>query len=192
MKTLRRGSVSNSQPRRDWTSRSVDRTHCARTCSPARFSFVLRAHSGGYTVSARNWIEAERARCRRPITPDEVPGLVALGDELRRLRRDVAGLARPQLAVRAQISVRTVEQIELGIRRTRRSTLERVVGGLTGDVVGRGKKCDTLVERLVDLAGPALAPESHYRDRVERRRRRRWAKRYRRPATIRIDRREGP
>jgi hypothetical protein len=62
-----------------------------------------------------NWIEAERSRTRRPITSDEVPDLETMGDELRRLRSNVAGLSRPALSIRAQISVRQIEQIERAI-----------------------------------------------------------------------------
>jgi predicted transcriptional regulator len=50
-----------------------------------------------------------------------------MGDELRRLRREVAGLSRVRLGVLAEMSGRHIEQIERGIRRTRRSTLERIV-----------------------------------------------------------------
>ncbi len=48
-------------------------------------------------------IEAERARCRRPITADEVTGLKTLGDELRRLRSNVAP-SEPKSAVRPENS----------------------------------------------------------------------------------------
>jgi hypothetical protein len=122
-----------------------------------------------------SWIEAERARSRRPITDDEVPGLEALGDELRRLRWTVARLHRPVLAIRAQISVRQIEQIERAIRRTRRSTLERIVAALVKVEPDLGEPA-ALVARLTELAGIGLAPESEYRERVERRRRRRWRK----------------
>jgi hypothetical protein len=124
-----------------------------------------------------SWIEAERARCRRPITADEVAGLEALGDELRRLRWKVARVARPALAVRAQVSIRQIEQIEQAIRRTRRSTLERIAAALVEMKPELGEAAD-LVERLIELAGPGLAPESAYRERVERRRRRRWRKKW--------------
>jgi len=124
-----------------------------------------------------SWLEAERARSRRPITADEVPGLEALGDELRRLRWDVARLHRPLLAIRAQISVRQIEQIERAIRRTRRSTLERIVVALVKVEPDLGKPA-ALVAQLTELAGIGLAPESEYRERVERRRRRRWRKKW--------------
>ncbi len=59
----------------------------------------------------KRWLAAERARTRRPITAGEVPGLEALGVKLRRLREDAAQLTRPALSVRAEISVRQIEQI---------------------------------------------------------------------------------
>ena len=37
----------------------------------------------------------------------------------------------------------------------------------------------TLTDQLCELAGAALAPESVYRDRVEKRRKARWAQRHR-------------
>jgi hypothetical protein len=124
-----------------------------------------------------SWIEAERGRCRRPITADEVASLEALGNELRCLRWTVAQLHRPALAVRAQISVRQIEQIERAIRRTRRSTLERIVAALVKVEPDLGEPA-ALVARLTELAGIGLAPESEYRERVERRRRRRWRKKW--------------
>lgn len=125
-----------------------------------------------------SWIEAERARCRRPIMADEVAGLEALGEELRRLRWKVARVARPRLAVRAQVSIRQIEQIEQAIRRTRRSTLERIAAALVEMKPELGD-ASALAERLAELAGPGLAPESAYRERVEKRRKARWAKRER-------------
>lgn len=121
------------------------------------------------------WIEAERARCRRPIASEEVAGLRALGDEIRRLRGQVARVARPRLAVRSEVSIRQLEQIEQAIRRTRRSTLARIAGALVELEPSIGT-ADELVARLVALAGPALAPESDYHERVEKRRRSRWAR----------------
>ena len=126
-------------------------------------------------MSETSWIEAERARCRRPITPDEVAGLEALGHALRWYRWRVARLTRSDLAVRSELSVRQIEQIERGIRRTRRSTLERIAAVLAATVPELGEASD-LADGLAELAGPALAPESIYRDRVEKRRKARNAK----------------
>lgn len=120
-----------------------------------------------------SWIEAERARCRRPIKPEEVPGLEALGAELRRLRWTVARLSRPALAVRAQVSVRQIEQVEQAIRRTRRSTLDRIAAALVKVRPDMGEAA-ALADRLAALAGPGLAPESDHRERVEKRRKARW------------------
>jgi hypothetical protein len=129
-------------------------------------------------MSASDWIETERTRSRRPITADEVPGLEALGDELRRLRWTVARLSRPALSVRAEVSVRQIEQIEQAIRRTRRSTLARIAAALVKVKPEMGD-ANAIVSSLVTLAGPVLAPESIHRDRVEKRRKARWAKRHR-------------
>jgi hypothetical protein len=128
-------------------------------------------------VGGSNWIEAERARTRRPIDANEGSGLEAFGDELHRLRWTVARIHRPALAIRAQISVRQIEQIERAIRRTRRSTLERIVAALVSVEPDLGEPA-ALVARLTELAGIGLAPESEYRERVERRRRRRWRKKW--------------
>jgi transcriptional regulator with XRE-family HTH domain len=126
------------------------------------------------------WVEAERARCPRALSrPDEVAGLEALGDELRQLRWNVAGLARLALAVRAEISVRQIEQIERAIRRTRRSTLERIASALVNVKPDLGDPA-ALVSRLSSLAGSGLAPESEYRERVEKRRKARWKRMERR------------
>jgi hypothetical protein len=105
-----------------------------------------------------------------------VPDLETMGDELRRLRSNVAGLSRPALSIRAQISVRQIEQIERAIRRTRRSTLDRITAALVIENPEMGDS-SALVENLVELAGIGLAPESDYRDRIERRRKRRWSRR---------------
>jgi hypothetical protein len=125
------------------------------------------------------WIRAERARCRRPIADEEVAQLQALGDEIRRLRWRVANVSRSRLAIRAEVSVRQLEQIEQAIRRTRRSTLTRIAGALVEIQPDIGA-ADELVEHLADLAGAALAPESDYRERVDKRRRARWARLHRR------------
>ena len=124
-------------------------------------------------MTAVPWIEAERARCRRPITPEEVPGLEALGAELRRLRRTAARVARPRLAVHAQVSIRQIEQIERAIRRTRRSTLNRIAAALVELQPDLGH-ADDLAAHLASLAGTGLAPESRYAARVEKRRKARW------------------
>ena len=134
-------------------------------------------------MSELSWIEAERARCRRPITADEVVGLEALGSELRRLRREVAGISRARLGVLAEVSSRQLEQIERGIRRTRRSTLKRIARVLVEGrpdlhIPGCSDLSDPvrIARHLAELAGPGLAPESIYRARVDKRRKARNAK----------------
>jgi hypothetical protein len=103
----------------------------------------------------------------------------ALGNELRRLRREVAGLSRARLGVSAEMSSRQIEQIERAIRRTRRSTLERIVAALVKAKPDLGDPA-ALLERLLSLAGASLAPESQYRERVEKRRKARWKRMKRR------------
>lgn len=113
------------------------------------------------------------SECRRPIEDAEVDYLLELGENVRFLRED-AGLSRRELAWQAFVHPSTIERIEYGTRRTRRSTLERIAAALVealglddGEAVG-------LVEYLVELAGPALAPESDHADRIVRRRTKRW------------------
>jgi DNA-binding XRE family transcriptional regulator len=80
---------------------------------------------------------------------------------MRDLRHD-ARLSRITLAETAELSESTIERIEGATRRTRRTTLGRIACVLHANA-----------EELVDLAGPALAPESLYAERVARRRARR-------------------
>ncbi len=84
------------------------------------------------------------------------------------------------------MSGRQIEQIERGIRRTRRSTLERIAFALVEGQPALGIEghpelgdADVLVAHLVGLAGNGLAPESEYRKRVEKRRKARWARAHR-------------
>ena len=83
------------------------------------------------------------------------------------------------------MSGRQIEQIERGIRRTRRSTLKRIAAALVGVEPELGD-VNALVEQLVELAGAGLAPESDYRYRVERRRERRWSRRHTRRIVYRF------
>jgi transcriptional regulator with XRE-family HTH domain len=112
----------------------------------------------------------------RPI-PEEVPYLAQLGDHLRRLRLD-AGLAQWAMADLAVLAPRHIRRLERGECRTRRSTLERIANALA-DVNPDLGPADQLIDRLVELAGPALAPESPYADRIARRRARRVRKKER-------------
>jgi transcriptional regulator with XRE-family HTH domain len=108
-----------------------------------------------------------RAAALRPIEDAEIPYLEALGERLKRARcsRDVTQV---ELGKAAQLSVSTIQRIEAGTRRTRRSTLERIAEAL-GD--------PQLADVLADLAGPALSPESPYAERIARRRGRRHRRR---------------
>lgn len=110
----------------------------------------------------------ETAWCRRPITSAEVPYLATAGARLRAARVE-SGLLIREVAERAAIGANHVSAIERGKRRTRRSTLARIVTVLVDDDDNRRR----LLAELVDLAGPALAPESAYQERVAKRRRER-------------------
>jgi transcriptional regulator with XRE-family HTH domain len=104
--------------------------------------------------------------CRRPIRPEEIPDLLRLARLLSETRR-AAGLTRSQVARAASLSVRHVQRLEDGGRRTRTSTLERLALALDPD------KADLLLRSLIHAAGQALAPESLHAERVARRRARR-------------------
>jgi hypothetical protein len=80
-----------------------------------------------------------------------------------------------RLAVESQTSIR---QIERAIRRTRRNTLDRIVAALVTAKPCLGDRA-ALVHRLSRRAGIGLAPESEYRERVENRRKARWAMQHR-------------
>jgi transcriptional regulator with XRE-family HTH domain len=108
---------------------------------------------------------------RRPIRDDERPYLLAMGAALRAARVD-AGLPVSQLSERCGVDRWHLDDLERGRRRTRASTLERICGALTAGDSER----DQLHAQLVALAGPGLAPESQYADRIARRRLRREAK----------------
>lgn len=125
------------------------------------------------------------SQSRIPITDEERPYLEALGAEVRALRlgshptaeermlRQARGrvvrqpdqLRQVELANRSDLSAYQVGQIERGRRRTRRSTLQRIVAALVDEDL-----VEEVVDGLVEIAGPALAPESIHADRVARRR----------------------
>lgn len=105
---------------------------------------------------------------RRPIRAFERPHLARLGRYLSGLRR-TAGLTQDELALAAGLTRVHVSRIETGARRTRRSTLHRIACVLVVDNPELGP-VDVLLEDMVALAGPALAEESAYRERVGRRR----------------------
>ena len=121
----------------------------------------------------------------RPITDAERPHLAALGAELRSLRhaarptdeeralRRARGkierlpdlVRQSELAARAELGCTHISDLERGRYRTRRSTLRRIVAALVDEDL-----VEEIVDGLVEIAGPALAPESMYADRVARRR----------------------
>lgn len=108
---------------------------------------------------------------RRPIEEWEVAHLLELGSALRHLREHV-GLSRAALADATGLNPRSISRIEAGERRTRRSTLTRLLVALISEDAGLGS-FDCLLEGLVRRAGPALALESPHQDRIEARRVRR-------------------
>jgi transcriptional regulator with XRE-family HTH domain len=112
--------------------------------------------------------DRERATSRRPVESWEVPDLERLGVGLRMVRR-LTGLSQVDLAIKTQMSPSTVSRIELGIRRTRASTLRRLAESLVNAAPRLGT-VDRVAEDLVMLAGDSLAPESPYRERIEWRR----------------------
>lgn len=107
----------------------------------------------------------------REIEDFERPYLLALGSALRSLRRH-AGLTQAAVAEFTGMNLRSIGRIEAGHRRTRRSTLTRILNVLLNEDPSLGD-LDQLLEGLIRRAGPALAPESAYEERVEATRRRR-------------------
>lgn len=108
---------------------------------------------------------------RRPIRQEETFNLKQLGREVRAFRRRV-GLSQQQLADRALLHKSALSWIETGQRRTRASTLRRIAQALVNS--GAHVDVEHLVSAFVDRAGDALAPESDYAERVDRRRRERF------------------
>jgi transcriptional regulator with XRE-family HTH domain len=105
-------------------------------------------------------------RCARPIGDLEGVYLMRLGEALRSLRV-ASGLTRSELAYGALLSPGHVVKLELGYRRTRRSTLTRIVEVLVEVDPDLGSP-DDLVDRLCEVAGPALAPETAFSRQVAR------------------------
>jgi transcriptional regulator with XRE-family HTH domain len=113
---------------------------------------------------------------RRPLEAWESPLLHALGRELRELRLQ-AGLTQATAAWRAQLGERSLRRIEAGQRRTRSSTLQRLLQAF--EVVD----VDLALQGLLAVAGAALAPESGHPARIAVRRARRHRKAARRFVT---------
>jgi transcriptional regulator with XRE-family HTH domain len=97
---------------------------------------------------------------RRPIQDSERSHLASLACALSDLRI-AQGLSVRGLAAAAELSPSQLSRIERGLRRTRATTLARVAEALG--------QPDVLAD-LIRLAGPALAPESDYAERITRRR----------------------
>jgi len=154
----------------------VDRGACAcllGPCSRAQWiegARIVLSAAGGHVIS-RSTRERVRRESRRPIEEWEVPHLERLGRLLRHHRK-ASSLTQAQLGSAAELSLQMISLIELGNRRTRRSTLRRVARAMA-DAHPNGPIEDELTEELVEAAGEALAPESGYRARVDRRRDRR-------------------
>jgi len=124
-----------------------------------------------------------RKTCRRPIDEWEVAHLERLAAGLRTARK-AAGLTQCDLALGARISPKTVYRIEAAVRRTRLSTLRRIAEALVAEAPWMGDPGRVTAD-LATLAGLGLAPESQYRERVERRRARRERKHARELADFR-------
>jgi transcriptional regulator with XRE-family HTH domain len=101
----------------------------------------------------------------RPISPAERSHLLALGAHVESLRKSAA-LTRSEVAVQTGLNSQSIYRIERGLRRTRRRTLRIIVAVVADDP-------EDALDCLVKLAGPALAEESQFVDRIERRRLRR-------------------
>lgn len=111
-----------------------------------------------------------------PPTAEEKPYLLALGRRVL-AERQAAKLSRRVVALRMGYSPKTPQHIEQGSRRTRAATLEALARALVGP-----QKGTALLEELVALAGPALAPESEYEPKTSRDRERRARRRIREEA----------
>lgn len=113
----------------------------------------------------------ERAACRRPISEEEARALEVFGAALRVARR-AAELTQMDLGLMAGRGEKAVYRLEAAVRRPRRSTIEDLVAVIVDRVPALGG-VERLTNELCALAGVGLAPESEYRERVERRRTRR-------------------
>ena len=113
------------------------------------------------------------------VSETEVPQLRQLGRELQ-AQREGARLTQSALAQRSGVSRRHLQRLERGDRRTRSSTLRRIAVAICGDTPSA---VEGSLGRLLDAAGPALADESEFQARVERRR----SRRTRKPTRIQVE-----
>jgi|GEM_PF-4817108 len=111
------------------------------------------------TPMASPMTDPRQTAASRP-TAETAPGAAALGFALRRLRVG-RGLTLEALAQAARVSPAAVCMLEHGHRRTRRSTLARLVEALV-----EAEAFDRTMETLVSLAGGDLAPERVYAPRA--------------------------
>jgi transcriptional regulator with XRE-family HTH domain len=117
-------------------------------------------------------VDRARAQSRRPLTPDEIPHAEALRAVLRSLRIE-SGSSATDLAFYSEMARQHLHRIETGIRRTRASTLARLAESLA---IRLHVSDFELTVRLIETAGIAIAPETDYLERVNKRRKERTAK----------------
>lgn len=108
------------------------------------------------------------AEGRRPVEEWEREHLLNLSGVITAARLN-AGKSLSDIAIAAGLDYSHLRRVIAGDRRTRASTLARVAACLTNS----DEEARHLHEQLVHAAGPVLAPESTYEDRVARRRARR-------------------
>lgn len=100
--------------------------------------------------------DRRRARVRRPISDAEALHLEEMGRGLRQLRED-EGIPRTVVAERADLSYTYVRELERGTSRPRPATVKRIVQAVYPEIPSEEQ--DALTRDLLDLAGPAVAPD---------------------------------
>lgn len=105
---------------------------------------------------------------RRPLLARELPHAERLGRLLATTRRAL-DLSQADVAFSAGLHRVSIDRLEHGKRRTRRSTLTRIAAAFVLAEPRLGP-VERLAESFVDAAGPALAEESVHAERVARRR----------------------
>jgi hypothetical protein len=85
------------------------------------------------------------------------------------------GATRAELAELALLSSWHVQRLELGLRRTRPATLERLCIAISGlaEQQGLAMSVEQMLPVLIDVAGNALADDSPNQERILRRAKRR-------------------